>query len=645
LYFIENKAQTNQQDEILDTIQIKGYGRQNTGLSVSKVVHIIKIPEMQLKAVENLADLLEIIASVDVRTRGGKGVQSDIGIRGGSFDQTLILLNGVPVNNLQTGHHSLDLPIDFSMLEKVEIIEGAAGQSFGVNAYGGAINLVTKNPGKEQANSRLKTGQFGYFKTDFDLSHSLGKFSVYNGFTFQKSSGYLTNDSINNTDFYTIKDFVRIKYSGKFPVFLQAGYHQKDFGANSFYTSKYPWQYEKTSGYFAGLNANFGKKIHWKPELTYKLHRDEFQLFRESVYTYQNGYFIHNQDTASYAPGVYYPGHNYHKTQSLSLALNFSVSNKYGDFSGRFSWQNEQIRSNKLGKKTIHPVVVSPRIVYDKYDERSYWNAHINQVKKWKKFSLGSGVNLFYAAQYGFHLSGNVFANYTGEKFTHYISINSAQRLPTYTDLYYQGPANTGNPDLQPETIVAYETGSKYFYRKFFASLALFYRDADHTIDWIKYNPGDKWQTKNLTRLKTYGLSLNLKRKFDGHFFKNIRMSYTYLTMEKDAFSGVISKYVLDYLKHKFTMDISHRFWFDTDVNWTLIYKDRNGQYLDYVDNHYQLFDYSPYFLTHFKLSKKINRIRLGISVENLFDISYRDLSYIKMPGRWVIFELAYKIK
>ena len=140
LISINTKAQfnSNQQDEILDTVQIKGYGRQNTGLGVSKVVHIIKIPEMQLKAVENLADLLEIIASVDVRTRGGKGVQSDIGIRGGSFDQTLILLNGVPVNNLQTGHHSLDLPIDFSMLEKVEINEGAAGQSFGVNAYGGA---------------------------------------------------------------------------------------------------------------------------------------------------------------------------------------------------------------------------------------------------------------------------------------------------------------------------------------------------------------------------------------------------------------------------------------------------------------------------------------------------------------------------
>jgi iron complex outermembrane receptor protein len=645
---INTYAQNNyrQTDELLDTIQINGYGKQNINFKVSKIIHVIKIPEIQLKTIESISELLDIIASVDVRTRGSKGVQSDVAIRGGNFDQTLILLNGIPVNNPQTGHHGLDLPIDFNMLEKIEIIEGTSGQSFGVNAYSGAINLITKNPDNEQAKSSIKVGQFGYMNMNLDLSHSLGKISVYNGFSYKKSSGYLTGDSINNTDFFSIKDFIHIKYNNQnFPLFLQAGYHQKDFGANSFYTSKFPWQFEKTSGYFAALYSNLGKKVHWKPEVSYKLHYDEFQLFRESIYTYQNGYFVHKQDTAAFAPGIYYPGHNYHKTQNFITALNISFSNKYGDFSGRISWQNNQIWSNKLGKALINPIIISPRIVYNKFARRSYWTTHLNYTTKWKNISLGTALNLFYEKHFGFYPGGGFFINYSRSKFTYYASINSAERLPTFTDLYYQGPNNTGNPNLKPETAISYETGTKYHFQNRFFSLSLFFRDAQHTIDWIKTNPDDKWQTRNLTRLKTYGLSLNGTQKFNNKIIDKIRFSYTYLTMDKDKYSGYISKYVLDYLKHKFVLDISHRFFFDTKMNWTAIYKDRNGQYLDYINGQYRLFDYTPYFLTNLKLTKRLNRTRLGIGIENVFDITYRDLSYIRMPGRWIIFELTYKIK
>jgi len=268
----------------LDTVTIASFGNRVIAGKLYKKVKIIKLRPTQVAGVESLDDLLNLIAGVDMRMRGSKGVQSDLSIRGGNFDQALILLNGVKVNNPQTGHHSLDLPVDVSMIDHIEILEGTSGQHFGINAYSGAINIITKKPEKEQAHSALKIGQFGYLKTDFDLAHTLGKLSVYNGFTYQRSTGYLTKDSINNTDFYSIKDFVHLRYNdAKHPVDLQAGYQQKDFGANSFYTSKYPWQFEKTHGYFAGLSTRFGKKITWQPVLFYRLHFDEFQLFRESV--------------------------------------------------------------------------------------------------------------------------------------------------------------------------------------------------------------------------------------------------------------------------------------------------------------------------------------------------------------------------
>ena len=630
--------------QILDTLQITGYGRQNKVPGIAKTVHVIKLSEVQLQSIESIDDLLQSIASIDMRIRGSKGVQSDISIRGGNFEQVLILLNGIKINNPQTGHHHLDIPVDISMLDRIEIIEGATGQIYGANAYSGVINLITKNPTKKQATSTLKVGQYGYMKSDFDLANTFNKLSVYNALSYQRSSGYLTGDSINNTDFYGLKYYVNLQYAAKIPLHLQAGYHQKDFGAHSFYTAKYPWQYEKTKGYFIALDSRFGKKITWKPVLSYRLHFDEFQLFRESVYTYQNGFFIHRQDTAQYAPGVYYPGHNYHRTSTLIAGLQAQINSKAGQTTFNLKWENDAIWSNKLGKKRLKPVIINERISYDRYDERFYGEAGVNHAKKWKKFQLGAGINVLYSQVYKTQITGGAFVNYLHTDFMHYISVSSAARLPGFTDLYYSGPQNLGNPDLQPETAVTYEAGSKWHRQNSFASVSFFYRHAHHTIDWIKYQPDEKWQTQNLTGLHTYGAEVHFSRKFPQKFIKNIKLSYAYLNMQKDDNQSFISKYVLDYLKHKFNLELSHRFLFDSQMHWSGIYKDRNGQYLDYVNGQYRIFDYKPYFLTHLKITKQMRKTRLGLSIENLFDVAYNDLSYIKMPGRWVILEIKYRI-
>ncbi len=633
-------------DQILDTIQINGYGNKTVLSQIPKTVTIIKLDKLQQQALETLDDVLKLVAGADIRSRGAKGVQSDISIRGGNFDQVLILLNGIKVNNPQTGHHSLDLPVDLSMLDHIEIIEGSAGQSFGVNAYAGVINLVTKNPKKEQAQTGLKIGQYSYLKTDFDLSHSLGNLAVYNGFSYQRSDGYLTNEKINNTDFYAIKDFVHIHLNlDKLPVDIQAGYHQKDFGANSFYTSKYPWQYEKTHGYFASVQTSFGHKINWKPSISYKLHYDEFQLFRESIYHYTNGYYVHEQDTAQYAPGFYYKGHNYHKTQQISATVNMQYRSKLGITNAYFAISDDRIWSNVLGTNLNKPIVASDRITYTKGSDRTYLESHFNQTKQIKNFNVGAGINLLYSPDYEEQITGGGFINYQKNHFTYYASLNTASRLPSFTDLYYQGPTNIGNPDLQPETSISYELGAKYHHKKTFATVSGFYRKSNNTIDWIKYNLTDKWQPQNLTQLHTYGLEASIKHRFQNKFAQQLIASYAYLNMDKANQMPFVSKYALDYLKHKLSVQFSHYFFWKTTIHWTGIYKDRAGQYIDYVNEQYQLFDYKPYFLTHVKINKQFKKTRIALSIENLFDTIYNDLSYIKMPGRWVIFELSYKVK
>ncbi len=628
----------------LDSISISGYGSQASVSQIPRTLQIITYRDIHEKNIESLDDLLESIAGIDIRTRGSKGVQSDMSIRGGNFDQVLILLNGIPINNPQTGHHALDLPVDVSMIEKVEILEGASGQSFGVNAYSGVINIITKNPQRNNAKVGLKTGSYAYLKTDWNLSHSTGKVAIFNGLSYQRSKGYLTKDSINNTDFYSIKDFLDIKIETKnHPVNIQVGYHQKDFGANSFYTSKYPWQYEKTKGFTGSISQKYGHKVEWEPYLDYRLHFDEFQLFRESVYHYQNGYYVSGKDTAQYAPGYYYKGHNYHKTQNISGGIKGVFQSKYGETNLHLNVKEEQIWSNVLGKTLDEPIEKKDGRIYTKSDNRFYTSLGINQMKKWKNYNAGAGIHFLYNEKYKLYPSGGFFFNHHKNEWIQYISVNSAVRLPTFTDLYYQGPSNLGNPDLKPEQSVTYESGAKYKSKDFAGNFSLFYRKGINTIDWIKTDPNEKWQTQNLTDLNTLGIEFSGIKKFKPEsFIQKINVSYAYLHMNKTEKPGLISKYALDYLKHKLTAEIQHRFFYDVKANWQFIYKDRQGQYLDYINNHYQLFRYEPYFLTNIKLTKQYKNTRFELNIENLFDIEYRDLSYIKMPGRWIIIGLSY---
>ena len=642
---IQINAQDKFEGSLLDSVSISGYGNQLSVSKIPKSAYIITAKEINNHPVESMEDLFRLIPGMDIRTRGSKGVQADVSIRGGNFDQVLILLNGVPVSNPQTGHHSLDLPVDVSMIEKIEVLEGASGQSFGVNAYSGVINIITKNPWVNKAEAGIKIGQYNYLKTDWNLSHSKDKLSIFNGLTYQRSDGYLTKETINNTDFLNIKDFLNlIVETGNHPINIQVGYHQKDFGANSFYTSKYPWQYEKTKGYYALISKKTGKKIVFDHHFNYRLHLDEFQLFRESIYKYSDGFYVSEKDTAQYAPGFYYRGHNYHKTQVISGGTKTRFISKYGETNVQLELKQEKIWSNVLGKVLDQPILKTDGRVYTKSAERFYGTLGINQVKKVGNYHIGGGLQFLYNNKFKLFSSGGFYLNHINNGWTKYISVNSAVRIPSFTDLFYQGPSNIGNPDLKPERSFTYEGGIKYNQKKLYASMVLYYRQGINTIDWVKTNPSEKWQPKNLTRLDTYGTELFIKKAFSkDEFLKHLQISYAYIYMDKKEHADLISKYALDYLRHKFTGEISTHLFFGVDSNVQLIYKQRQGQYLDYIDNQYKLFDYQPYFLTHLKFIKEYKQTTWSLSIENLFDVDYRDLSYIKMPGRWVIFGLKYR--
>ena len=200
----------------------------------ARIVSVITKSEIERSPAQNLTDLLRFVAGVDIRQRGAFGAQADISIRGGTYDQTLILLNGVNVTDPQTGHHNLNLPIDLESIERIEILQGPAAKSFGPNAFNGAINIITGNSKPNHIRVSGMFGQYGLYKAAGNISNTIGNFKRFISLNRMSSDGY-----IKNTDFSGTNIFYQAGYASKAGAFdFQTGYSKKDFGANSFYSLK-----------------------------------------------------------------------------------------------------------------------------------------------------------------------------------------------------------------------------------------------------------------------------------------------------------------------------------------------------------------------------------------------------------------------
>src|SRR5665647_3284603 len=136
---------------------------------MGRILTIIDKTEITKNAVTSLDQLLDYVAGVDIRQRGTNGTQADISIRGGSFDQVLVLLNGVNITDPQTGHFSLDLPVDLQNIHRIELLQCPSPRIWGPNAYSGVINIVTGQDSKERGThfqGPIGGGSFGYLSTN-----------------------------------------------------------------------------------------------------------------------------------------------------------------------------------------------------------------------------------------------------------------------------------------------------------------------------------------------------------------------------------------------------------------------------------------------------------------------------------------------
>lgn len=585
----------------------------------AKMVTVITRDEIERAPVRSIEDLLNYSAGVDILQRGPHGVQADISLRGGTFDQTAILLNGINLTNPHTGHYSFDIPINLSDIERIEIVQGPSSLVYGASAFSGGVNIITKKDNVSNASVKLEGGKYGLFGAEGRGSH------INNYSTHSLSTGYKRSDGyIRNSDYKIFNLLWQSRFNtNSSSIDFQTGINNKSYGANTFYTPVYPNQFDKTKRLFLSIKGETNGKLKLIPHMYWSRHFDEFQLIREGT------------------PNVpeWYTDHNYHRSDVFGMNLHMQYASSMGitSFGGEF--RNEGIVSNVLGVEMNESIGK-----YTKSDNRSnisYYAEH-NFIHDRFTLSLGGLLNYNTAVIDRFDIYPAINTSFRAtEQFNLYASWNKATRMPTFTDLYYTTATHIGSSKLEAEQSEAFEAGLKFNNRIVKGSVSAFYMIGKNMIDWVKDSPDELWKSTNHTQINKKGfetdISIDIKKWFgENQPFTLLNMGYMHLNQNRVE-DELISNYILNHLKHKYTATLHHDLYKNITLSWNFVWQERNGSYIQYNDlQPGERVEFAPFSILDVKANYKLKNLNFFVNANNLFNTSYIDLGNIPQPGFWI---------
>ncbi len=559
----------------------------------SKKITLISAKEIQESTVSNLTDLLQSIEGIDVVKRGTNGMQADIKLRGGNFQQTLILIDGFKVEDPQTGHHTMNMMIPLENIERIEIIKGAAARVFGQNAFSGAINIVTKKITNQLTLSTVY-GSNKYQKGGVVASRKFKKWDVFAQYSQQKSEGYRENtDFINNN--YFIKSSFKTK---KAPINLIATFADRKFGAQYFYTSPASNfnEYEETQASLVGLSTKYRlNNFLIKPKVYWKRNQDVFLLKR-------------NDPTFS---------RNHNISNKIGMELNTSYKSTFGTTGFGVDVAKVTLASNNLGNQE--------RVMLNTFLEHRFSVAN-------DKLNFTPGISLSSFSDFGINYFPGLDVGFKANDKLHlYWNMGSSYRVPTYTEMYINIPNFLqGNTNLKPEKAFTQDLGFNYNTKKYSLSVGVFYRNSSNLIDYVKETSASPfYKAENLRNINTKGFELHTKIPFImNHFNQKLNFGYTFLEDDYGAINVFKSRYLLDNtIKHHFTANLETQFfkYFTQSISY---------RYIERPINKYHVLDA--------KININFKSFVIYGLANNILDEDYYEKQFIPMPKSNFEFGLKY---
>ena len=586
-------SQEKKEIQALDTILIKSTRIDLPFKENARTIQVISAEFIKNSAATNVADLLQQVAGVDIRRRGTAGSQADLYIRGGGFDQTLLLIDGIKMDDAQTGHHTMNAALPIEVIERIEIIKGPAARVFGQNAFTGAINIVTKSTLENTTSVNIEAGSFGQLNGSVTVGKEFENSSIIAHVGILTSDGYRHNSDYENKN-YLLKGVFNKKEQ---PIEVIATFFDKKFGANGFYASATATeQYEETQSSLLGASTTFRtEKFKITPRVYWKRGQDEYVYIRDN-------------------PSVY---RNLHITNKVGVETNASYTSGKGITGFGVDISRVFISSNNLGKRN-----------------RTMANLFLEHRFKFAdgKIDITPGVAVTYFSDFKFHAFPGLDIGFKlSDNLKAYGNLGVTYRIPTYTDLYYNDRSTIGNSNLKPEEAFAQEIGLKFNSGRFTSSVAIFNRDADNLIDFIRPDLTSKYEATNIAKVNTKGFELNTDYRFKlNEFNQTLSFGYNYLNDDILDQNKDLSRYSLNTLKHQFITRFESKLF--KNVRQNIIYKHAERT----IGTSYNVWDAS--------VIVAVNKFNFTVTANNIFNAEYIESGFVPMPTSSLLFGLRYNL-
>ncbi len=612
-----------------------------TSAQTPQQVTIIGREEIQMLPINTIDDLLKYAVGVDVRQRGN-GVQTDICVRGGTFDQVTILLNGINITSPHTGHLSADFPIFADDIERVEILEGPSARAFGTSAFTGTVNIVTRNA--DPSHSRLGTAVSGLVNVfggdhghaganaNVTLGHNAGNASTNHPsrLVHTLSGGYVRDDGDTpNSAFETSRIYYNVSYnSDNVKGNFQAGYSYKPYEANTFYGAASQDQWESNEHFVIAANGELtAGKVHITPTFSADRRYDHYQWHKDSP-----------------------KGENFHRCDVSTIGFNAWTKSILGRSSIGVEMRSEQIFSTKLGEPLDSSKFFATRgldaengINYSNSANRTNITVIMEHDFLLNKWTVALAAPAVYNSMldYQWRWCPGVDISYRPNLYWKiYTNLNTAMRMPTFTDLYYSGANIVGTQDLDPERALDYSMGVRRRNELVDAGVTVFGSHKTDMIDWVVYADepdGETYRSGNF-ELDNIGVETDFairpRALWSNSFVTKIGAQYSYINSDIEYNRPVAaSKYAQEYLRHKVTADIEFN-----PVKGLTLCTEYRYQYREGEGN-------EPYSLVDMAVNYTFKQFTFYVQAYNLFDEEYFDFSYIEQPGRRITAGLKYKFR
>jgi iron complex outermembrane receptor protein len=544
-------------------------------LSIDEIDRAIRVlPARSSGLVLNtLSDLLRLDPSLDLRERAPNGVQGDLSIRGATFGQTLILLNGQRLNDVQSGHHNFDIPVPLDSVSRVEVMRGSGSTMYGSDAAGGVVNIVTEPPEGLEFRLRTAFGSYGINQQRGSISGGSSRLSEQLTFSRDFSTGFAPDRDYRNLQFASTS-YAR---TGLGASRLTLAYMDHPFGADQFYGNYNSWENTKT--WFAGAQQQLGERT--TASFAYRRHSDLFVLYRDRPEVFTN----HHSDE-SWQGAL-------RRSESLS-----PTAHVYYGVEGL----HESVVSNNLGDHAR-----SRGAAYAALDLRALRRLSLSISAREEVYRRWSGA-------FTPTVSGGAWLS---RQLKLRASASRAFRVPGYTDLYYHDPANLGSPTLRPERAWTYEGGLDWMpAAKVHAELTVFHRRERDGIDYYRSGPNDIWRALNITNLNFTGVEAGVR-------YRTLDFRYTGLRGVQDTIPAGFTKYTFNYPTHSGVVS------WQGSLPGGLVGRTRLGV----LDRRAR----DPYAVWDLYAARSRGRVHPFFQVSNVTATSYQEILGVAMPGRTIV--------